>query len=472
MGITTEIKGKIDDWFAANADKLIADLTQLINTKSVLDKPEAGAPYGRGARDALDLSREILRKLGIETEVFEDCMAEGDIGDGAELGILVHVDTVAANPDEWQSDPFVTDIRDGVIYGRGATDNKGPAIAAFYALACANALTGGLKKGAKILVGSAEEIGCVDITRWLEVNTPPRYVFAPDASYPICNVEKGRFVLYFEGKWDASGALPRVTALHGGGTSNIIPGAASASVRGLKKTEIEPVAAKLSAETGAEFLITDSDSGVKIVCNAKAAHASLPWNGNNAQTALLALLAALPLAEGAGAEAIRNLARLFPHGDCYGEAVGIAQKDEVSGVLTLSFNVLELNETGFTANFDSRTTQSADSFPTLDTAKNALETAGFAVTNHTMTQCHVTETDGEFVQTLLGIYREYTGDDASRSLALGGTTYVHNIPGGVAFGTEKPGVNNRIHGRDEFITVDELLTSAKMFAAAVVAICG
>ena len=46
-----------------------------------------------------------------------------------------HMDVVsAANPEQWQSDPFSAEIMDGKIWGRGATDMKGPLAAAIIAL--------------------------------------------------------------------------------------------------------------------------------------------------------------------------------------------------------------------------------------------------------------------------------------------------------------------------------------------------
>jgi succinyl-diaminopimelate desuccinylase len=48
---------------------------------------------------------------------------------------------------------------------------------------------------------------------------------------------------------------------------------------------------------------------------------------------------------------------------------------------------------------------------------------------------------------------------------------VHNIPGGVAFGCEFPGIDNRIHGANEFIAVEHLVLSAKMFTQAIIEIC-
>jgi len=52
-------------------------------------------------------------------------------GDGPTLVLLGHTDVVPSGPREaWQSDPFVPEIRDGVLYGRGAADMKG-SVAAF-----------------------------------------------------------------------------------------------------------------------------------------------------------------------------------------------------------------------------------------------------------------------------------------------------------------------------------------------------
>ena len=49
---------------------------------------------------------------------------------------------------------------------------------------------------------------------------------------------------------------------------------------------------------------------------------------------------------------------------------------------------------------------------------------------------------------------------------------MHNLKNGVAFGCTMPGVDNRLHGADEFAIVDDLILSAQMFAQAIVDLCG
>ncbi len=48
---------------------------------------------------------------------------------------------------------------------------------------------------------------------------------------------------------------------------------------------------------------------------------------------------------------------------------------------------------------------------------------------------------------------------------------MHNLKNGVAFGASMPGTDNRMHGADEFAIVEELVTSAKMFAQVIIDLC-
>ncbi|MEG2988885.1 MAG: M20/M25/M40 family metallo-hydrolase, partial [Oscillospiraceae bacterium] len=84
---------------------------------------------------------------------------------------------------------------------------------------------------------------------------------------------------------------------------------------------------------------------------------------------------------------------------------------------------------------------------------------------------HHTEAESPFVKTLLKCYEEYTGNTNSKPLAIGGGTYVHDIPGGVAFGCAMPGFVSNLHGPDEHARVADLMTSAKIFTQAIAQLC-
>ncbi len=84
---------------------------------------------------------------------------------------------------------------------------------------------------------------------------------------------------------------------------------------------------------------------------------------------------------------------------------------------------------------------------------------------------HVVPEDSEFVKQLLAVYERVEGE-RGQCIAIGGGTYVHNIEGGVAFGAERGNTDYHMHGANEFITADELLKDAILFAHAIIEVCG
>ena len=466
-----EMRQRIEDWFEFHSEDMIGDLGRLIAINSVRGVAEDGAPYGYGPREALTLVRSMLEKRGFAVSDFENIIITADIGPSPPLlGILAHVDVVSAG-DDWDTDPFEMTVVNGKIFGRGAIDDKGPAIASMYAMYCAHELCPEFRNGFRLLLGSGEEIGCVDIARYLEKNSPPPQVFTPDSDYPVVNVEKGRITPFFSALWAKDSRLPRVVSISGGKTTNVVPDRTEAVIEGFSIDETESYCLDYSEKTGASIFVREDSRQLIVTATGVSAHAATPQMGVNAQTALIEMLAAMPFADSIGFKYICALNRLFPHGDYHGRALGIAMSDKIAGELTVNFGVLRFTETDFTGNFDSRTPACADDADLPGMVRAAFDREGITMTSSTISHCHYTPGDSPFVQTLLRIYEEYTGN-AGGCLAVGGQTYVHEIPGGVAFGCEMPGVDNSVHGANEFIGVEQLITSAKMFAMAILEICG
>ena len=73
----------------------------------------------------------ILEAEGIPYELVESAPGRGNIwarlpgGDAPDLVLLHHIDVVPADPDYWTAGPLSGEVRDGVMYGRGAIDTKG-----------------------------------------------------------------------------------------------------------------------------------------------------------------------------------------------------------------------------------------------------------------------------------------------------------------------------------------------------------
>lgn len=82
--------------------------------------------------------------------------------DGSTSGGLVfsgHTDVVPVDGQDWLSDPFVADVRDGCVYGRGSSDMKGFIASVLAAVPAMQAAR--LKRPLHIALSFDEEIGCL-----------------------------------------------------------------------------------------------------------------------------------------------------------------------------------------------------------------------------------------------------------------------------------------------------------------------
>ena len=186
-------------------------------------------------------------------------------------------------------------------------------------------------------------------------------------------------------------------------------------------------------------------------------------------TALIRLLLALPLAEHPSREALRHLGALMPHGDSAGRALGIAMEDEISGQLTLAFSLLKMGETGIEGSFDSRVPICATEENCRLKAKAAFEERGFSFEG-ILRPPHHTPEDSPFIRSMLQRYSEFTGRKGE-CLSMGGGTYVHDIPGGVAFGAAIPDFESNLHGANERMRIEDMLAAIKIFAAVICDLC-
>ena len=226
----------------------------------------------------------------------------------------------------------------------------------------------------------------------------------------------------------------------------------------------------LSEETGISFEFSVEEEIAVITAVGAGAHASMPEDGNNALTGLLVFLTNLPLAECDQVKMLRSLLELMPHGDVTGKAMGIAMNDDISGELTLAFSLLNVTDSQLDGTFDSRCPLCATEENVLEVVRKRMAEKGITLHNQEMKPPHHVPGDSLFVQTLLKAYETYTGRKGE-CIAMGGGTYVHSLKNGVAFGAAMPETDNRMHGADEFAVIDELLTSAKIFAQVIVDLC-
>jgi succinyl-diaminopimelate desuccinylase len=462
---------RIVAWAESHRDELLEDLKTLCRIPSVAGSPAENAPYGPGPAQALEAAMTMCQSYGFSVKNYDWRVMTADLGQaqGRALDILAHLDVVGPG-DGWDSDPFEPVIRpDGYIYGRGVSDDKGGAVAALYALRCVQELGLPVRKGCRLILGTDEESGSGDIDYYYQREAPAPNTFSPDSEFPVCNAEKGMYRLRFRKTFSPETALPRVVSLHGGFRTNVIPTEASAVVAGMEPMHLMAGAAPLCAELGATCQVTQTPEGARLTVTGHGCHAASPELGINGNTVLFYVLSQLPLADCASTRAVEDIARLLPHGDHFGKALGIAQADEPTGMLTCAFTQIDMTEAGIEGLCDCRVPLCATAENCKDVAEGAMGTCGFEAAGM-MIPPHYTSADSDFVRTLLECYETYTGKPGT-CYSMGGGTYVHDVPGGVAFGIGMPGVDVRMHGANERYPVADLVTTVEIFAQAIAQLC-
>ena len=465
------MRAAIQSWIAAHRADMLRDLAALVEVPSVAQPGKDGLPYGAECREALHRAEQIAHRLGFVTELRDDAVltARWD-GRDVNFAILCHLDVVPAG-EGWTSDPYTLTVDDTALRGRGVTDDKGPAVAALYAMAAARELRGDLPHGVRLWLGSAEEIGSPDLKRDLKTHTMPPYVITPDAVDAIVVGECAKYRPAVSASWERSDALPRVTHLRGGKVRNAIPAGAEATVAGLTAAEVRGIAEAWSRETEVIFTLTDTAEGLHIRAEGRGAHIGKPYLGRNAQTALTALLAKLPLAECGSTDAVRAMAKCFPYDDPHGAALGLTVEDEVMGKCRINATTCALGEEGLTLQFDGRGGANATEENFARVIDRALTAAGFTVEKSQMDAAHFVDPASEVVQEMRELYRAVRGTEPQVVSMVAGS-YAHFVDGAIAVGRAAPGIDCRIHKSDEFLPTADFEKLTELLVLSILRFCG
>ncbi len=375
-----------------------------------------------GAVKCLRHVLSLAQEMGFRVHNMDDMVGWAEYGEGEELVIVLgHLDVVVPGSG-WTKPPFGGIIEHDRLYGRGTTYDKGPILAALFALADIKAQGLRLSRRVRILFGTQEETGCEDVKYYVNHGGElPRWGFTPDGEYPLIHGEKG--LLIEEYSIPFTPGLLR--SLHGGQAANMVPDYAAAELA----------------------------DGTRLEAFGTAAHGAAPWEGVNAIGLLLEKLAALPI-EGTLGTALTFLRERIGM-ETRGESLGIAMEDEISGAL--SFNLGMLHTEGdalrVTVNYRYPVTKSyAQCAPQV---AQAFAEAGFTRTKQAFDEKLYIPQEKPLIQRLLQVYRTHTGEDA-RPICIGGGTYAKSMPNIVAFGPIFPGDEVTEHKPDEYITLANL----------------
>lgn len=436
--------------------EMLTTLAKLISIPSVKEEAKSNMPYGRSVFNALMYMLDTAERLDLESCNLFGHMGCVSYGSGKEtFVILTHIDVVPAG-DGWDTDPFVACEKDGRIYGRGAVDNKGPAIAALYALYALKESCITLNKRIMLIFGCDEESGWGDIDFYKEHYPEPDYVISPDAYFPIINREKG--VLHLEVSADISeGDIVRLTS---GSRPNIVPNRAECWI---SEYNLE----HYLGESPVDFKFGKDGELLHVVANGKAAHGSHPERGLNALSHLIALLAKTPIT-GDGISFLKALNTLIGTG-YDGELMGIAGEDDISGALTLNLGAASLADGKASAKLDIRYPLCMDGDALFEKISDKFSEYNIKVQKIHAMAPHFVPEDCELISSLKKVYEAAFGQKATCE-CCSGATYARAFKNSVAFGPvpkERPSVE---HGPNEYIEIDDLFRLVEVIAASILTI--
>ena len=199
-------------------DEMLSFLREILQIDTVKSAASEGKPFGEGNALCLEKVLDKAKEMGFETFNCDNYAGHVDFGNGDEIfGILGHLDVVPAEG-KWTYPPFGGEIKDGVLYGRGVLDDKGPMIACLYALKQLKDEGFVPSKKIRLIFGCDEESGWGCMDYYSSKIKLPDVGFSPDGDFPVINVEKGVCHIDID-----AGALPRgVKEISGGQRVNIV----------------------------------------------------------------------------------------------------------------------------------------------------------------------------------------------------------------------------------------------------------
>lgn len=439
---------KLTSQLQAQQTPLREALSELIRIPSVCDEGAGGFPFGPDVDNALRKALEIAGGLGFRTHYGEGgYYGYAEMGEGQELlGILGHLDVVpAGNLEDWATHPFDPVERDGMLYGCGTQDDKGPMMAALFAVRALMDAGVTFNKRVRFIFGTDEETLWRGIQRYKEREEIPSMGFAPDGLFPLVYAEKGLLQCVLEAE-NKSGLR-----ISGGSAFNAVPDSAT-----LYATDQDDLAEELHS-----LHFDFARNNEQLIVNGQAAHAMEPERGINAIARLCIGLDAL----GTESRAVQFIAREIGE-DPYALQIFGPCADKPSGRLRLNVAKLEIHDTERIA-IDCRIPVTVPKEKVERKLRTAAQRYGLVYREFDWLAPIYLPLDHFLIKTLSRVYGLISGDLLTPPIATGGATYARAIDNCVAFGALFSDEPNTEHQPNERVVLKNLYRAMEIYAQAI-----
>lgn len=433
---------------AAQEKPLKKALSELVRIPSVCDEGGGGYPFGEAADQALRKALEIAGGLGFKTHYGDGgYYGYAEIGAGKEmLGILGHLDVVPPGKlEDWDRDPFDPIEKDGMLYGRGTQDDKGPMLAALFAVKAL--MDAGVKfnKRVRFIFGTDEETLWRCIKRYVAQEEIPAMGFSPDSRFPVTYAEKGLLQLHLVGK-NASGVR-----LTGGSAFNAVPD--MMFYEGERQDDLADALDRFG------FEYEWNEDGIEV--KGRAAHAMIPEEGINAIARMCMGLKTI----GIESKAINFIAQEIGE-DPNATRIFGACEDEPSGKLKFNVGMIDIGQVE-QISIDSRLPVTVSKEWMVEKLSAVAAKYGLEYKEFDWLAPIYLPLDHFMVKTLMKVYQQLSGDMVTPPRASGGATYARAIPNCVAFGALTVDEELTEHQPNERTALKNLYKAMEIYAQAV-----
>ena len=433
----------VENYITNHRDEIVADIISLAKIPSISKAGEGDLPFGKEVDDALCASAALFEKSGIPMTVchqsgYAVAICEGE-GDG--IGLFGHADVVPVNDDWVKAQPFEPVEENGILYGRGVSDNKAGVIGSLYALRALKAAGVDLKSRITVYVGGSEETGMQDIQAFVKNERMPAVSITPDSDFPVSIGEKGILHVFSRSKK----TLHDVTKFEGGKAFNVI----------LDRVNVE-------ANT--------QNEKISFTAEGLTAHAAHPENSVNAAVKAAEKFCTLPICEN-DKEIFASLQKAL----CgyYGENLNIASTG-VFGPFTCADGIVRIEESGQLAfTLDIRYGNEVDSQATEKNLIAALDALGFNAEIKSNDPGFLLDESGKEMEIILNSCREACNKPGAMPYKTYGGTYARRLKNAFAISHSAPWDRKTLglpaghggaHQSDETLCIDAFLDGIKALA--------
>lgn len=472
----------IDDY----KDEMIKTLQELLAIRSVSGEPSDGAPFGKGVQDAFEYMLKKARDEGFETENIDHYGGHiefggylldeaGEIEGTSEeiMGILGHLDVVPEGKD-WDFDPYGGEVVDDKIYGRGAIDDKGPTVAAFYAMKALKDAGIVPEKKVRLILGLDEETGWKGMEYYLKRVKHPDFGFTPDGEFPAIHGEMG--ILIFDivkkiGKTPANAKGVSLRSMSGGNAANMVADHARAVIKAESYDKIKEHLAEFKNETGYQINAKGIGKNLEITTLGVSSHGARPEKGLNAISILMKFFENISFEN----EDLKDFIEFYNSHigfELCGDSLGCGLEDQPSGKLILNVGMVTIDDESASLTVNIRYPVTLDENQVYDALLPAINQYNMGIVKKSHQAPIYLPKDDPMVCTLMDVYKEHTGDYNCEPMVIGGGTYARAVKNTVAFGADFPGEPELAHQKNEYITITNIVKCAKIFADAIFRLAG